>query len=223
MYQNISAIAFDIDGTLYSSVRFSLRIVPYFLSNLPFYLKYNKVRKILHKTAPLPDFYEYQARLLSEELSSTPEEAKALIKSIVYDGLKPYFEKTPSFKGVEEAFKRFKNAGLKIALMSDFPPDQKGELWGLKPYCDVILGSEDIGALKPSKYPFAIMAQKLGVPEDKILYVGNSVKYDVSGARNCGMKTAYIMPFWRKILHIPLKLADINFFCYRQLADIVLK
>ena len=67
------------------------------------------------------------------------------------------------------------------------------------------------------------MAQKLGVPEDKILYVGNSVKYDVIGARNCGMKTAYVMPFWRKILHIPLKLADINFFCYRQLADIVLK
>lgn len=221
--QKISVIAFDIDGTLYSSSLFTLRIIPYFLRHLPFYLKYNKVRKILHKTAPLPDFYEYQARLLGDLLKCTPKEAKALVNSIVYEGLRPYFEATKPFRHLDEVFKKLKDSGYKLALLSDFPPSQKGEIWGVKKYCDLILGTEELGALKPSKYPFGIMAKKLGVEPENVLYVGNSVKYDVLGAKNAGMKTAYIMPLWRKILHIPLKLADINFFYYRQLADIMLK
>ncbi|WP_187115349.1 HAD family hydrolase [Treponema pectinovorum] len=223
MLDGISVIAFDIDGTLYSSFGFYVKIIPYFLKNLKFYIKYNKVRKILHKTAPLPDFYEFQARLLAELLKCPVEEAKEKIQKIVYDGMKPYFKKTKPFAYVEETFSRLKNAGFKIAILSDFPPEQKGGMWGLIPYCDAILGSEACGALKPSIYPFGILAHTLGVKTGNILYVGNSIKYDVKGAKNAGLKTAYIMPFWRKLLNLPYKLADINFSNYRQLADIVLK
>lgn len=223
MLDGISAIAFDIDGTLYSSTRFYLRIIPYLIKNFSFYVKYNKVRKILHKTAPLPDFYEYQARLLAESTGWDVKEAKQKIQDVVYDGFKPYFEKTKTFAGVKEAFVAIKKAGYKIALLSDFPPEQKGDMWGLLPLCDVVLGSEQIGALKPSVFPFGILAQKLSVKKEEILYVGNSIKYDVYGAKNAGMKSAYILPLWRKIFHCPLKLADINFSSYRQLSEIVIK
>ena len=93
MLDGISAVAFDIDGTLYSSPQFYVRIIPYFLKNFAFYLKYNKVRKILHHTAPLPDFYEYQARLFSELTGLSVPESKKKIQEIVYDGLIPYFKK----------------------------------------------------------------------------------------------------------------------------------
>ncbi len=223
MLDGIKVIAFDIDGTLYDSSRFYIRIIPYFIQNFGFYLKYNKVRKVLHKTAPLSDFYEYQARLLSEITGDSPEVSKEKIQNIVYDGMKPYFEKTKCFDGVPEAFARLREAGYRLAILSDFPTDQKGEMWGLLPYCDAVLSSEKTGALKPSKYPFGVLAQTLGVTPDQILYVGNSVKYDVQGASAAGMKTAYILPFWRRFFHKPLKLADINFSSYRQLVDIVLK
>lgn len=223
MLDGISVIAFDIDGTLYPSFGFYIRIIPYFLKNLRFYLKYNKVRKVLHKTAPLADFYEFQARLLAELLNCSAKEAKEKIQKIVYDGMKPYFKKIKPFPHVKETFVRLKDAGYKVAILSDFPPEQKGDMWGLTPYCDEILGSEACGALKPSLYPFGVLAHQLGVKNENILYVGNSVKYDVKGAKNAGMKTAYILPFWRKLLNIPQKLADINFSNYRQLADIVLK
>ncbi len=223
MLDGISAIAFDIDGTLYSSPRFYLRIIPYLIKNFSFYVKFNKVRKILHKTAPLPDFYEYQARLLAESTGWDVKDARQKIQAVVYDGFKPYFEKTKTFAGVKEAFIAIKNAGYKIALLSDFPPEQKGDMWGLLPLCDVVLGSEQIGALKPSVFPFGILAQKLSVKKEEILYVGNSIKYDVCGAKNAGMKSAYILPLWRRIFHRPLKLADINFSSYRQLSEIVIK
>lgn len=223
MLENISVIAFDIDGTVYSSFSLYVRIVPYILRNLKFFIHYKRVRKILHRTAPLPDFFEYQARLLAQEIGYSVENAKADIKRIVYDGLRPYLEKTKPFPGAEDAIKSFKDAGYTIAILSDFPPEQKGNLWNLAGYCDLVLGTESIGALKPSKYPFGIMARALEVKEAQILYVGNSVKYDVFGAKNAGMKAAYKMPFWRVLLRKPLKNADINFSSYRQLKNIVLK
>lgn len=223
MFENIKAVAFDIDGTLYSSFSLNIRLVPYVIRHLRFYLHYYKVRKILHRTAPLSDFYEYQARLLAEELSCSKDVAKKKIKDIVYDGLKDYFKKIKPFKNTENAFKALKEKGYKIALLSDFPPEQKGDVWGLASYCDLVVGSEEIGALKPSKYPFGILSMKLEIPPEQILYVGNSIKYDLLGAKNAGMKTAIIAGRIKRIFNKKLKMADIVFSNYRQFMNILLK
>ncbi len=223
MLSNIKVIAFDIDGTLYPSYSLYLRIIFYVLKNFRFYMHFNKVRKILHRTAPLPDFYEYQGRLLAEELDISVAEAREKIDRIVYKGLTRYFSKIKTFSHVEEAFKAFRDAGYKIAVLSDFPPAQKGDFWGLSKYCDLIVGSEEIGALKPSKYPFGIMARCLGVKEKEVLYVGNSIKYDVVGAKKAGMKSAIILTGFRRIFRRKVRHADISFYSYRQLMDIVLK
>ncbi len=223
MLQNIKAVAFDIDGTLYPSFSLYWRLIPYVIKHMRFYLHFSRVRKILHHTAPLPDFYEYQARLLAEELGCGIADAKALIKQIVYDGLKPFFERIHSFKYVFETFKALKEAGYKIALLSDFPPEQKGNVWGVLPYCDAVLGSEEIGALKPSKYPFGIMAIALDVKPEEILYVGNSVHFDVRGAKLAGMKSAIIASPLKKILKKSVREADIVFSSYRKFTDMMIK
>ena len=67
------------------------------------------------------------------------------------------------------------------------------------------------------------MADELGVEPSRILYVGNSLKYDVRGSHNAGMKCAYLLPFWRRIFNKPLKEAEISFSNYRQLLNIVLE
>ncbi len=219
---DIEAVAFDIDGTLYANWRLYILMVPYFIKNLSFFIQYNKVRKVLHRTAPLADFYEYQARLLAENLGVTPAEAKQKIQNIVYDGLKPFFKKVKPFSHLAETFQAFRDAGYKIGILSDFPPEQKGDIWQLAPLCDVILGSEQVGALKPSKYAFALLAKELDVKPEKILYVGNSVMADINGAHACGMKSAYIMSWWRKLLNNKPVNADISFKNYRQLQKIVL-
>ena len=107
-------------------------------------------------------------------------------------------------------------------MLSDFPPEQKGRVWGIRSLCDVCIGSEESGALKPSKYPFGILARKLGVKESEILYVGNSIKYDVRGANNAGLKSAYLQKGFRALFNIPLKEADISFKSYKQLRKILL-
>lgn len=223
MLEHISVIAFDIDGTLYPSWALNVRIVGYVLRHLKFYWSYAKVRKILHNSAPLADFYEYQARLLAEELGCDAQDAKRQIQNIVYDGLKPYFaHKIKPFPHVAETFAALKEKGYRLAILSDFPPEQKGDLWGLLPYCEQVLGTEALGALKPSKFPFGLLAQKMGVQPSEILYVGNSVRYDVIGANNAGMKTAYLLTGWRKFFHKKHPKATISFATYRQFLKIVL-
>lgn len=223
MLQNIKAVAFDIDGTLYPSFSLYVRLIPYVIKHIRFYVHFNRVRKVLHKTAPLPDFYEYQARLLAEELGCSVIDAKTQIKKIVYDGLKPYFARIKSFKYVNETFMKLKNAGYKLAILSDFPPEQKGDIWGVIPYCDVVLGSEELGALKPSKYPFGIMANALELKTEEILYVGNSVRFDVRGAKNAGMKTAIIASQLKKLYKKTVREADIVFSDYKKFTDMVIK
>lgn len=221
-FSKIKAFAFDIDGTLYNSSKLYFMMIPYILRNLSFYIQFAKVRKQLHKTAPVADFYEYQARLLAINLKCSPSQAKTKIQKIVYDGMKKFFNKIKPYPYAKECIQALKNAGYKIAILSDFPPEQKGDIWGIKDLCDVCIGSEESGALKPSIYPYGILSQKLNLKNEEILYVGNSKRCDVFGASNAKMKTAFILSGFRKIFNIKYSKADICFKNYRQLQNIVL-
>ena len=148
--------------------------------------------------------------------------ARDMIETIVYKGMIPYLKAVKPYAHIRETIQSFKDRGYKLAILSDFPPDQKGDIWGTRELFDVVCGSEELGALKPSKFTFGSLAIKLGLPTESILYVGNSIPSDVEGAAAAGMKTAYILPFWRSLLGIPLKEADISFKNYRQLERTVL-
>ena len=76
----------------------------------------------------------------------TPEEAIKMLDKIVYSGLEEKFQKIKPCADVVDFIKKLKDKGFKIGILSDFPPEQKGEIWGIKKMCDVILGAEDAGA-----------------------------------------------------------------------------
>lgn len=223
MYAGIEAVAFDIDGTLYPSWKLYFRAAPYFFKNIKFFYYFAKTREVMHRTAPLADFYEYQARVFAGLARCGSAEAKQQIDRIIYKGLARFFASIRPFPHVIECIKAMRDAGLRIGILSDFPIEQKGDVWGIQALCDVCIGSEGLGALKPSKYPFALLSQKLMVPPEKILYVGNSGKIDVSGANNAGMKSACILTGFKRLPGMRPPEADISFKNYRQLQEIVLK
>jgi putative hydrolase of the HAD superfamily len=220
---DFAAVAFDIDGTLYPAWKLNLLAFPNVIRHCRFFLALGRVRKILHSHSRSDDFYSLQAELLARELGIAPDAAKPLIREIVYERCRKLFRRIKPFKGARETVFAFKAAGMKIGLLSDFPPEQKGDVWGIAPLCDAVISSEKIGALKPNPEPFDALADALGVPREKILYVGNSIRFDVRGARRAGLKTAYLLPFWKKILFKPPAEADFSFKTYRQLRDFVLK
>ena len=219
-FSNIKAVAFNIDGTLYRTWKFNIRMPVYFFSNSLFFLKYGLVRNIMRRTDAVEDLGILQSELMAKKLHCTPEEAKAKLEKIVYKGLESKFEHIKPCSGSIEFIKHLKEKGYKIGILSDFPPEQKGDIWGIKDICDVVLGSEQTGALKPDPTPFLKLAEKLGLAPEEILYVGNSHRYDIAGSKKTGMKAAWLVSCLSGIFGKKSKLADVTFWNFKMLEKI---
>ena len=171
----------------------------------------------MHRSAATPEFIKLQAQHMAKKLKCSPEEAEARLEKIIYKGLEKYFVNIKPCQGSLEFIHKLKDKGYKLGLLSDFPPEQKGEIWGVRDLCDVVLGSEEAGALKPDPTPFLKLAERFGLPPEQILYVGNNHKYDILGAHNAGMKTAWLILPHSGWLGKKSKIADFTFWHYDQL------
>jgi putative hydrolase of the HAD superfamily len=231
MLSGITAVAFDLDGTLYPNYNLNLRLLPFLVRHLRFMRAFGRARNIIRReqeaqAAPAltpssaPDFYERQARLVAEQLKAQKEEIRERIDRLIYRGWEPFFLKIKLFPHVREVLGEMKAAGLKLGLLSDFPPGTKLEYLGLSDIWDTVLCTESIGALKPAIQPFEELAKALACPSEKILYVGNSRRYDVAGAKGAGMKAALLNLGFPVISGIK---ADFTFRDYRQLRNYMLK
>ena len=216
-----SAVAFDLDGTLYPAYRLNLRLLPFLLRNQRLLRAMNRARKHLRRTAAYEgEFYGLQARLMGEILNQDPQKVMEKNERLIYRGWEPFFKKIKLFPHLRETLDAFRKAGIQMGLLSDFPPEKKLENLALSDYWDLTLCSEQVGRLKPDPASFLELARRMGKEPQDILYVGNSVSYDVQGAQRAGMKAALIRPRWKR----PPSTAEpvFVFYDYRQLRDYVL-
>jgi len=228
MLQGISAVAFDLDGTLYPNYRLNLRLLPFLFRHCRFMLAFGRARNIIRKEQealavqqPLRiDFYERQAQLVAEQIKAQKEETREKIDRLIYRGWEHFFLKIKPFPNVKEILGELKAAGLKLGLLSDFPPEAKLEYLGLSGIWDTVLCTESIGALKPAARPFEELAKTLNCQPGQILYVGNSRRYDVEGAKRAGLKAALLNIGIPVITGIK---ADFTFRDYRQLRNFMLQ
>ena len=230
--QGITAVAFDLDGTLYPNYSLNMRLLPFLFRHWRFLLAFSRARNNIRREqaaqaalaltpqSSMPDFYGRQAQLVAEQLKAQKEEIREKIDRLIYRGWEPFFLKIKPFPHVREVLGEMKAAGLKLGLLSDFPTAAKLEYLGLSGYWNTALCTENIGALKPAALPFEELAKALSCAPEQILYVGNSNRYDVEGAKRAGMKAA--------LLNIGLPVisgikADFTFRDYRQLRDFMLE
>jgi putative hydrolase of the HAD superfamily len=240
--QNIEGAAFDLDGTLYPNFCFNLQLGPFLVSGWRLLWAFGKARTEIRAAqeretsagAGVPvetaDFYSRQARITARILGQDEARVREKIDTLIYRGWEPLFKKIPLFPHVRETLAALKESGLKLALLSDFPLKQKLENLGLSApdLWDARICSEETNRLKPDPLPFRVLVGAMGLPPEKIVYVGNSLSYDVKGAARAGMKTALICSRRRaaeiNAAHIkdPSSTPDFAFYDYRQLQKYVL-
>ncbi len=199
----IKAVAFDIDGTLYSAPRFNLVALPLGLRHARLFAAFGEVRHELHRLAreggpegrapaDLAAFRRLQAELLAPRVGASPEEALALLDRVIYGELDALFARVRPYSGAAPALAALRSGGLRLAALSDFPAPRKLERLGLAAYFELARCSEDGGLLKPAPKPFLALAAELGLAPAEILYVGNSLRYDLVGAKAAGMPVAIL-------------------------------
>jgi putative hydrolase of the HAD superfamily len=220
-------VAFDLDGTLYPNYRLYLRLLPSLFRHPLFLSALNSARSDLHRqassAAAAADFYERQSLLMGKSLKKDPRWVRERTEIIIYRNWEDRFSGIKLFPHVAETLTAFRRAGLRLGLLSDFPPERKLAFLGLGALFDAAFSSEETGFLKPHKTPFAKLAEALVLAPGEILYVGNSPLYDAAGARAAGMHSALIRRgFFSTGSYSGAGGADFIFRDYRQLQQYVL-
>ncbi|MEX0706193.1 MAG: HAD family hydrolase [Nitriliruptoraceae bacterium] len=84
-------------------------------------------------------------------------------------------------------------AGLTVVLAGNQPASRTAQLQALDLGCDDIVTSEELGHEKPDPAFFEALFARLGIPAERVLYVGDRLDNDVlpasvSGARTCWLR-----------------------------------
>ena len=179
---------------------------------------FSRVRKEIRQIRPVENFRHLQAQLLAKRLKISPQRAFALMERFLYQSWETSFRGIKALPGVKEVLEELKQRGFRLGALSDFPVKKKLSFLGLEGYWDIAFTSEATNYLKPHPEPFLVLAKSLGVPPEEVLYVGNSYRYDVLGAKAVGMGTAHFAGRPHKNSQ-----ADFTFRHYKDLRDFILK
>jgi putative hydrolase of the HAD superfamily len=98
--------------------------------------------------------------------------------------------------GVREVLERFKDAGYKLAIASNYDSRLRGLVTGiaaLRPLTRQVISSE-VGWRKPSPQFFAAICEAVGAEPAEILYVGDDLVNDYKGAADAGLKVMLYDP-----------------------------
>ena len=128
---------------------------------------------------------------LSNFLDRVPEEVVEKGTQIFWDNLLRTLNTNPNLKNMLISLK---NKGYKLAISSDEYKDilnmkMNKILPNWRNYFDVVVTSEDVGSMKPSRRFFDLALEKLGLSPNEVLVVGDSYERDLNPAvQECGTR-----------------------------------
>ncbi len=202
----IRGICFDIDGTLYPFWMTRLCLVPTFFPSLRIMYEVRKFRNHVREEGYEHPAGEGEDSFLSAQaefvLSSTGQEVtplsigrmKSRIEKQLYNRMAYSFRRVRPFPYLGETLQKLTGEhDLVLSALSDFPVSNKLETLGVAEYFPITACAQETGYLKPHPAPFLHIAEKMALKPEEILYVGDSYRKDIEGAKGVGMKTVLLL------------------------------
>lgn len=170
---------------------------------------------------PLPNWHsqweiwrrQFQAACDAHKVDSDP--------TFAADRFREALSVAPAYPDAYDAVEGLAARGLLVGLLSNADEDFiQSAISRARLRFSVIQSSESLRAYKPNRAIFQALAHRLGVEPGEVLYVGDSPFADIAGARNAGLRTAWIR---REEAPFPAHLspADVTITSLRELLDIV--
>jgi len=106
---------------------------------------------------------------------------------------KTYAGASPMFSDTMSTIHRLKNAGFRLGMVSDSDgtPRMKMKRIRRQPFLKyletIVVAGEDTPNVKPSRRPFTLIAEKLGLQPRNCVYIGDNPNTDIQGAKGVGM------------------------------------
>jgi putative hydrolase of the HAD superfamily len=105
------------------------------------------------------------------------------------------------FPNSKSLLEQLKAKGYIVGVITNGPSilqNHKMDTSGLRPYCDIVVVSGDVGVHKPDPALFTYTADKLGLKTEECVYVGDHPINDIQGALDSGMKAIRMNFGWFK-------------------------
>jgi len=106
---------------------------------------------------------------------------------------KSYARASPLFYDTLSTIHRLKKAGFRIGMVSDSDgtPGMKMKRIRRQPFLksleSIVVAGEDTPSVKPSRRPFALVAERLALQPRNCVYIGDNPNTDIEGAKGVGM------------------------------------
>ena len=100
-------------------------------------------------------------------------------------------------EGTEEALVALREAGYRLGVVSNADGRVEALLdrRGLSALVEFVIDSQVVGVAKPDPRIFRMGVERLGLPAEEVLYVGDLYAIDVLGARAAGLRAVLLDPF----------------------------
>jgi HAD superfamily hydrolase (TIGR01549 family) len=108
------------------------------------------------------------------------------------DGLRENFDADDLYGDVRACFAAMGEAGVRVIVAGNQPPQALGALEQMDLGADAILISAVLGVEKPAQDFFDAVTAAAGCPPREIAYVGDRLDNDVLPAREAGMRTVLL-------------------------------
>jgi len=127
----------------------------------------------------------------------------------------------PAYPDAYEAIERLAAHGFRIGLLSNADEDfVQSAVSHNRLRFSVIQSSESLHIYKPNRAAFTALCDRLGVPPEAVLYVGDSGPTDIGGAAHAGLRSAWIK---RETVPYPLTdgVPDLEVMTLTEIADLL--
>lgn len=188
--EQIRAIIFDLDGTLYPMTKRFKPIFALFSAPHPLRLpRYMKLREQFRGEA------RDSGKTIMAEINHQIESSFGVKSGELWQERKFYpafyktLECTRKRPGINELLRDLKAKGYRLAVLSDFGkvPERLQALNISTDPFEFLLSSEDLGGFKPNTLPFLKTLVQLNLAPEAVLMVGDREETDGDGARAMGM------------------------------------
>lgn len=203
--ENLRALIFDVDGTLYRQKPVQRLMLKKLLSSAftdPF--KGVKTLKILstfrksqehlrEQNLQTSDLARAQLQLTAIKLGCTEDEVQKCVEKWMESAPLPLlaqFLQTGIMEFLQEAAKR----SIQLAVCSDYPAHEKLRAMKLDGYFDTMVCAQDqeVGVFKPDPKGILTTLKRLGVAGEDALYIGDRADVDAPAAYKAGLHCVLI-------------------------------
>ncbi len=202
------AVLFDLYGTLIDI--HTREDQPEVWDRLARFLRYRGLRA--DADALRHGFFRSAQRIQEESAERHPEVDnlgifRSLLRELSYDGPDAFAEEVTQlfrtlsmvhfslFPDTLHTLESLQQQRFRLGLVSDAQRvflDPEITMTGLRSFLDVIVISSDHGFHKPDHRLFEAAVAELGLPRERVLYVGDNIPRDVCGAKAAGLKSVLV-------------------------------